>query len=723
MKQNTVRAAGPKIHEYLGRRRRTLLDMHIPDWEPTFLSNFDPEAVARCYELAELNAAMLYCKSHTGLCYWPTNVGRSHPALTGREILAELLEQLHRRDILACAYTSVAWDFAAAESHPEWQIAPSLIGENGEPVPSWRKRHKILCLNKKEYLEYEKAQISDLMARYPFDALFLDMMFWSAICICEDCRLRWADEDGREFPKSLDWMSPVWSSFQAARERWADEFAQELLAHARSIVDIPVYQNFAPTLFGWTSGKPLHAFRNDTFIGGDLYGGPEEQLFVCKLMNALSSHHPAEYMTCRSPSASDQVTIRSEDLLALHAYAATTLSCATLITDPVNPDGSIESAVYEQLGRLNRRLAPYEPFSGGVHLEDIAVYFSSAACVDLSCERVPLEKVHAWPTVPKPHLTAAVGACRVLQQMHLAAGVATYRDLNDLSRYRVLVVPELLRITAHEMEAFRNYVAAGGLLYVSGRTSLLTVEGDRGGDFALADLLGVHYEGSEDGHELFLQPCSPALAEAAAPQRYLAWRSHTESDPTLREVPRLSTDFDGIALATLALPYGYPAEGTRNDRSWANMYSNPPWDGTSHPTIVERQVGRGTVIYSVVPLEMSPDGAAGRLFRCLIGRLLGDRWRLRGEAHPTVWLEAFHQPDQRRYIVNALTYQCELPPLSATVEFTLVLASDEEVTGVSLAPEGTPIPYEASAGRVSVSGVVHPYAMYVVNYAATETTP
>ena len=30
---------------------------------------------------ANLSGAMLYCKSHVGLCYWPTKVGRMHGGL------------------------------------------------------------------------------------------------------------------------------------------------------------------------------------------------------------------------------------------------------------------------------------------------------------------------------------------------------------------------------------------------------------------------------------------------------------------------------------------------------------------------------------------------------------------------------------------------------------------------------------------------------------------
>ena len=140
-------------------------------------------------------------------------------------------------------------------------------------------------MNKRDYLEYEKRQITDLLSSYRFDAFFADMMFWGAICACADCARRFENENGARIPDAVDWADPTWNAFVAARERWADEFSQELLRHARTVSgDIPVYQNFAGSFFGWQFGKSISGYRNDTFLGGDLYGGPSEQLLACKLM-------------------------------------------------------------------------------------------------------------------------------------------------------------------------------------------------------------------------------------------------------------------------------------------------------------------------------------------------------------------------------------------------------------------------------------------------------
>ena len=52
--------------------RRHLLDMHIEDWDESFLSEFSPENYIENLKKAQINYAMIYFQSHAGLCYFPT---------------------------------------------------------------------------------------------------------------------------------------------------------------------------------------------------------------------------------------------------------------------------------------------------------------------------------------------------------------------------------------------------------------------------------------------------------------------------------------------------------------------------------------------------------------------------------------------------------------------------------------------------------------------------
>ena len=54
---------------YKKKFRRTLLDMHIPDWNDKFMKEFEPEEYFKALKEADINAPMIYIQAHTGLCY------------------------------------------------------------------------------------------------------------------------------------------------------------------------------------------------------------------------------------------------------------------------------------------------------------------------------------------------------------------------------------------------------------------------------------------------------------------------------------------------------------------------------------------------------------------------------------------------------------------------------------------------------------------------------
>ena len=76
-KERPMTADGRRYHQTY---RRTLLDMHIPDWDAEFLSEYEPEKLADLYASSNISGVLFYCKSHMGLNYWPAPVGGVHPA-------------------------------------------------------------------------------------------------------------------------------------------------------------------------------------------------------------------------------------------------------------------------------------------------------------------------------------------------------------------------------------------------------------------------------------------------------------------------------------------------------------------------------------------------------------------------------------------------------------------------------------------------------------------
>lgn len=93
------------------------------------------------------------------------------------------------------------------------------------------------------------------------------------------------------------------------------------------------------------------------------------------------------------------------------------------------------------------------------------------------------------------------------------------RDAGDLS---VLILPNMGAMSEQQVQAVRDFVAAGGSLIASGESSLYTEWGERREEFALADLLGVQAMGEALGGSGEI----PATWESFAGHTYL--RIHPE---------------------------------------------------------------------------------------------------------------------------------------------------------------------------------------------------
>ncbi|HUU58763.1 MAG TPA: alpha-amylase family protein, partial [Phycisphaerae bacterium] len=675
--------------------RRMLVDMHIGDWDEGFLARYDPENLAAMYERAGLESVMFYCQSHVGLCYWPTRHGKMHACLKGRDVVKEMLDALRKRGIAACAYYSVVFDNWAFLEHPDWREAPASSKGGGFAGAFEGSRYGLVCPNHPDYRAYAMNQVEDLLGNYSFEGMFFDMTFWPTVCVCASCRRRYHAETQREIPTVIDWCDPRWCEFQAARERWMTEFALELTAKVKAVSPgITVYHNFATAQRNWTLGVSCDATAANDFLGADFYGDPVEQLFACKLFGNLSRNRPIEFMTSRCGNLGDHEQTKSFEQMEMQTLAARLFGGASLWIDAINLDGTVYPGVYDRVREAYDRAAKYEPYLGGEPVEDIAVYFSSESKMDFRENGISLAGAQMWGK-SYPHINAVRGACRILQRAHLPFGVITRKQLAHLGRYKMVLLPNVLRMDAEEVRAFREYVRGGGRLYASRYTSLTETRGVRHDDFLLADVFGAHLAADDLGTVTYLRANEDAFEKCIAPQGYLTHFAPAGSPAEGAGMLRLQGGPDGEVLATLTLPYA-KEWGDIFGQNWASIHSSPPWKDTGAPVVVCNQFGDGRVIYSAADIECIESPANEGVFRSLIRRLLDAPTTYEADAHPAVWMNALHQPENRRYVVGFLNYQSELPAVPiASVPFTLRPPEGKSFARLVRLPEETPVDFTA----------------------------
>ena len=322
----------------------------------------------------------------------------------------------------------------------------------------------------------------------------------------------------------------------------------------------------------------------------------------------------------------------------------------------------------------------------------------------------PLVGLPAASATQFPHFAAVRGACSKLQKAHLPFGVITRRQLPDLARYRVIILPNVSRMDAEEVETFRAYVAQGGRIYASRMTSLTETSGVRHGDFMLADLFGVSFDQFEIGRVIHLRAQSAIVEDALEGQSCV---SHWFSNDGVTGAVRLRQGSSARPLATLSLPYGYPHGGSVEDRNWASIHSSPRWTDTEIPAIVENRFGRGTAIYSAADIEAGTSTAHDPLFVGLIRSLLEGVPAFEADTHPAVWVTAFDQPDQGRTILSFLNYQDELPVLPiADVRFRLRAPANARFRRLAILPEGCELPLDLDA-----AGTLHATLPHLGDFA------
>jgi len=660
--------------------RRNLVDMHIPDWDERFLSEFDPQRYVEMLTLANVTSAMVYANSHVGNCYWPTKTGHMHKGLKGRDILGEIIDLCHQRNMDVIVYYSLIFNNWAYQNHSDWRIITIDGREAGE-----NSRYGVCCPNS-PYRDFALAQIEELCKSYEFEGIFFDMTFWPAVCYCPHCRKRYALEVGGEPPTMIDWEDPKWVKFQRKREEWLTEFASLATSTVKRIrPEVTVEHQSSTCPANWQYGVTEELARQSDYLGGDFYGGSLQESFICKLFYNLTENMPFEFMTSRCPNLRDHTTIKSKELLKAQAYSTLTNSGAFLFIDAIDPVGTLNKSIYEEMGEIFRETKRYEKYSGGRLCQDIGIYFSFESKIDLADNGRKVSESSG----KMPHLRAALGASKCLLSCHIPFGVITRKNLEDLSSYQVIILANVLMMDEEEAEALRKFVASGGSLYVSKYSSLMTKEGEKKEDFLLSDVLGISYLRETKEEVTYISPEEGGKKLFAGySARYPLAISASQLKVKAREKAK--------ALATIALPYTDPRDTAR----FASIHSNPPGIPTDYPSIVLNEYGKGKALYVATDLESVEQDAHRLIFTNLIKMLSSKPFSFEADAPESVEITLFHQEDKNRYLINLLNFQAELPNIPIEGMKIRIRLDKKEPKRLMKLPGERELAYEVKGGYV-----------------------
>jgi hypothetical protein len=441
--------------------------------------------------------------------------------------------------------------------------------------------------------------------------------------------------------------------------------------------------------------RSSHSKASD-FTGGDLYGGYDQESFVCKLYYGYSENMPFEFQTSRcDPGLFDHTTTKSPEMLKLGAYLTYAHHGSFFVIDAIDPRGTLNEEFYETLGDVFTETMPYEQYLSGSLDSDVAVYYSLASKMDFRGNK----KLPALYTDKEKysHLECALGASKALRNAKIPFRVITDKNLGELDQSKVIILSDVAFVSQEEEDALVRYAERGGSVYISGicpknlvkRLTGLTITG-------MTNEAITYMRPTAEGQKFF-SIYKPLYPMAIFNRQILA------------ELPKGS---DKTILAKITLPYTVPSDPS----VFAAIHSNPPGKDTEYPAIVYGSCGKGRVLWSAAPFEQSTQPVHKLVFSNLVSYLNPAGAQIKSDAPPPVEFTVFKDTDKRFVQLNCLNIQEQFPMIPLQ-DFSVAVRIGETPKKVKLVPDNQDIPFTVKDGYVEfrVAGM-DIFRMYNIEY-------
>jgi hypothetical protein len=607
---------------------RLLIDNHISEDDPTSMTKFDPAQYVAMVKKAGVESSMVYAVCHNGNCYYPTKVGHIHANLKGRDIFGETVNLLRKDGIVPVAYYTSIYHNHSAITHPEWRVTDVKGNQHGG-------RYWWSCPNNDEYVAFTLAQIGEVIA-YDVDGIFIDMTFWPLVCVCKNCREKYRNETGQEIPLKLDWRDKEWLGFQHFREKSMAAFTQKISGFIKSKKDISVTHQTSTIMHGWAHSYTLGIAAACDYTSGDFYGGKYQHVLGAKVLAGITKNMPYEFMTSRCVNLRDHTSMKSEAELTAEASVTLANAGAYFFIDAINPDGSLEGEVYERLGRVSKKLAPFTE-TVKRHIPDIvadkALYYSSSAYID---ENAVTNIMSDTPS-GNPAVEELSGTSVFLTRAHIPFRIVS-NEAKEFGALNTIVMNNIMYTTKEENERIRKFVNDGGALIATGMTSLYEPDGASTGDFGLADIFGVSYTGKKSKRFHYL----------SFTERQWLISSHA-SAPLVKAK-------EAKVVANIVEPLFDPDE-----EKYASIHSNPPGQATDYAGLTINKFGKGKCIYLSSPVFSLQQDAQQTFGMWLFREHSPSMLIVDTNAPECVEITLLKSSTENAYLAGFVNYQKELP--------------------------------------------------------------
>lgn len=649
--------------------RQVHLDFHTSPHIPGIGEKFDKAQWQDTLREARVNSITLFSKCHHGWSYHPTSVGRMHPHLNF-DLLRAQYEACQEIGVATPIYLSAGVDNLAGEEHPEWREINAEGAFSGW-VTSPLQPGFFMMDFLSPYLDYLCAQIEEAARLFPeHNGIFLDIISQSPGC--SKWRLAYLAEAGRDAEKPEDREHAAEAALQLYFERTTRAAKAEN-------PDAPIFHNSGHIARG---NRDILKFFSHLELESLPTGGWGYDHFPMSAKYAVNLGLDFLGMTGKFHTTWGEFGGQKHpNALRYECAAMLAFNAKCSIGDQLHPNGSLDETTYRSIGRAYREVESKEVWCAGARpVSDIGV-LSSESETRSHRQNAPDE-----------------GATRALLEGQFLFELID-REM-DFSRFKVLVLPDDIRVDEELKSRLDDYLAGGGRLLLTGESGLWK---DRA-EFAFD--LGAEYAGPSEFSPDFILPEPSLRAEFVSTPVVMYLRSQRI---------RVGT---GESLGQVYDPYF--------NRTYRHFCSHQHTPFRGEPSGYSCGVRNGPVVYLAHPVFSLYRTYGAVVYREFIGRvlssLLGDAATVQTTLPSTARVALNRQEADRRSILHLLFANTvsrggsmnlsggtvagaglsieiieELLPLRG---IRVTLRHGAPVKSVTLQPEGSEVPFTQHDGLV-----------------------
>ncbi len=637
-----------------------------------------------------------------GEAYFQSRVAPHAPRLGELDYLREALDEGTRTGVKVMAYMNPNAFYLGhplledcAVHGPDGQVAPQATYGGG---PFAQTRYA--CINRVRYRQFLREVIQEIFTRYQPAGLYVDGLT-PHLCFCEDCQARWREMFHEEMPiAKLSRLSAGWSVWaeMGGDPQPVGDVEQDL--DARRVTEMMLQTLVAATRELSAAVKEINP---NAILAFHSHPKPGTEAVYDATLTEVYLTRPWVHTAWRSGELAGYSSVYDVPVLFnIYPHANCTAAEARYLALQGLANGAYPNfwtamgmkPVFDYMARANdyldfdtlgpvkflampRDLLSSEmqrraPLSPGVHYGETDRFLSSYVGAYSAVMRSGLPVV----TLHRPHFEEALDGFQVL----LLANVGLMSDM--------------------QAEAVRRFVRQGGGLLATHETSLFDEKGRRRTDFALADVLGVHYATTSGGarRSLVLDDTQP-----------LATNLHS-GFPLPNTEPLVSVQTAGAKIAGTFVEVGR--------------------EGSSVPAVLIHQFGKGRVVYLPGRLEASqceePSPAIEALFASAVRWVAPTGLPVEVTAPGTVGVTLFRQSN--RLIVHLVNHQRDtrlrsdaFTPISH-VQLSVAVPANAQVRRVHRLWEEGEAPFSLRDRRVCLElGTLNEYEAVAIEWDNPES--